>query len=57
VLPNLVGLTWSQALRATSERGLGLRRNAVFFASIPMVVSAQQPACARIDGARHRGAP
>jgi hypothetical protein len=42
-VPNLVGLTWTQALGVTSARGLGLRRNAVFFASIPMVVSAQQP--------------
>ena len=26
-VPNLVGLTWPEALGATSERGLGLRRN------------------------------
>jgi hypothetical protein len=42
-VPNLVGLTWPQALGATSARGLGLRRNAVFFASIPMVVVTQEP--------------
>jgi hypothetical protein len=42
-VPNLVGLTWSQALGATSARGLGLRRNAVAFASVPMLVSTQEP--------------
>jgi hypothetical protein len=42
-VPNLVGLTWPQALGATSARGLGLQRNAVFFASIPMIVAKQQP--------------
>ncbi len=42
-VPNLVGLTWSEAMGATSARGLGLRRNAVFFASIPMVVASQEP--------------
>jgi methionine-rich copper-binding protein CopC len=42
-VPNVIGLTWPEALGATSERGLGLRRNAVFFASIPMVVASQDP--------------
>ncbi len=42
-VPNLVGLTWSQALGATTARGLGLRRNAVLFASTPMVVTSQAP--------------
>jgi hypothetical protein len=42
-VPNLVGLTWSQALGATTARGLGLRRNAVLFASVPMVVANQEP--------------
>src|SRR5439155_6943242 len=42
-VPNLVGLTWPQALGATSARGLGLRRNAVLFSSIPMVVTSQDP--------------
>jgi hypothetical protein len=42
-VPNLVGLSWPQALGATSARGLGLRRSAVFFASIPMIVAKQEP--------------
>jgi hypothetical protein len=42
-VPNLVGLTWPQALGATTARGLGLKRNAVFFAAIPMVVAKQEP--------------
>jgi hypothetical protein len=42
-VPNLVGLTWSQAIGATTARGLGLRRNAVLFASVPMVVANQEP--------------
>ncbi len=42
-VPDLVGLTWSQALGAANARGLGLQRNAVFFASIPMVVGNQLP--------------
>jgi hypothetical protein len=42
-VPNLVGLTWSQALGATTARGLGLSRNAVFFAAIPMIVTKQDP--------------
>ena len=42
-VPNLVGLTWSQALGATTARGLGLQRNAVLFASVPMVVANQEP--------------
>ena len=42
-VPNLVGLTWSQALGAANARGLGLQRSAVFFASIPMVVANQLP--------------
>lgn len=42
-VPNLVGLTWPQALGATTARGLGLRRNAVFFAAIPMIVAKQDP--------------
>lgn len=42
-VPNVVGLTWSQALGATTARGLGLRRSAVFFASIPMIVATQEP--------------
>jgi len=43
-VPNLVGLTWPQAVGATAARGLGLRRNAVVFASVPMIVSTQEPA-------------
>jgi hypothetical protein len=42
-VPNLVDLSWSEALGATSARGLGLQRNAVFFASIPMTVTKQEP--------------
>jgi hypothetical protein len=42
-VPNLLGLTWSQALGATKARGLGLRHDSVFFASIPMVVANQDP--------------
>jgi hypothetical protein len=42
-VPNLVGLTWPQALGATTARGLGLRRNAVFFAAIPMIIAKQEP--------------
>ena len=42
-VPNLVGLTWSQALGTANARGLGLQRNAVFFASIPMIVANQLP--------------
>ncbi len=42
-VPNLVGLTWPQALGATTARGLSLTRNAVFFASIPMIVAKQEP--------------
>jgi len=42
-VPNLVGLTWSQALSATNARGLGLRRDSVFFASIRTVVANQEP--------------
>jgi hypothetical protein len=42
-VPNLVGLTWSQALGAANARGLALQRNAVFFASIPMIVANQLP--------------
>lgn len=42
-VPNLVGLNWSQAVGATSARGLGLRRNAAFFASIPMTITKQAP--------------
>jgi hypothetical protein len=41
-VPNLVGLTWAQALGATTARGLALRRT-VFFPSIPMVVASQDP--------------
>jgi len=43
-VPNLLGLTWPQALGATSVRGLGLRRDAVLSLSVPMVVSSQDPA-------------
>ncbi len=43
-VPNLVGLIWSQALGATAARGLGLRRDGVFFASVPTVVASQDPA-------------
>jgi len=42
-VPNLVGLTWPQALGATSARGLGLKRNALLYSSIPMVVGSQDP--------------
>jgi len=42
-VPNLVGLTWSQALGAANARGLALQRSAVFFASIPMIVANQLP--------------
>jgi hypothetical protein len=43
-VPNLLGLTWPEALGATSARGLGLRRSAVFFSSVPMLVTSQDPA-------------
>ena len=43
-VPNLVGLDWTHALGATSARGLGLKRDAVGFASIPMFVTSQDPA-------------
>ncbi len=42
-VPDLVGLTWSQALGATTSRGLGLSRNQALFATVPMVVESQQP--------------
>ena len=42
-VPNLLGLDWAHALGATSARGLGLRRDAVGFASIPMFVTSQDP--------------
>jgi len=42
-VPNLVGLTWPQALSATTARGLALMRNAVFYSSIPLVVGSQDP--------------
>jgi hypothetical protein len=42
-VPDLVGLTWSQALGATTSRGLGLRRNQALFATVPMVIESQQP--------------
>src|SRR2546430_1117141 len=38
-VPNLVGLDWTHALGATSARGLGLKRDAIGFASIPMFVT------------------
>lgn len=53
-VPDLVGLTWPEALGATAARGLGLRRNAVFFASIPMVVASQDPPAPALA---ERGAP
>ncbi|MFL6039566.1 MAG: Ig-like domain-containing protein [Gaiellaceae bacterium] len=43
-VPNLVGLNWAQALGATSARELGLKRDAIGFASIPMFVTSQDPA-------------
>ena len=43
-VPNLVGLDWMHALGATSARGLGLKRDAIGFASIPMFVTSQDPA-------------
>ena len=43
-VPKLVGLTWAQALDATSARGLGLHRNDVAFATVPTVVARQAPA-------------
>jgi hypothetical protein len=42
-VPNLVGLTWPQAVSATSSRGLALRRDQTLFAAVPMVVQSQQP--------------
>lgn len=42
-VPDLVGLTWPQALGATTSRGLGLRRDQALFATVPMVVQSQQP--------------
>src|SRR5919201_2349792 len=42
-VPDLVGLDWAHALSAASARGLGLRRDAVAFGSIPMVVTSQTP--------------
>ena len=42
-VPNLMGLTWSQALDAASARGLTLKRDGVGFASIPMFVTTQDP--------------
>jgi hypothetical protein len=42
-VPDLVGLTWAQALGATSARGLGLLHDATFFAGIPMTVATQLP--------------
>jgi hypothetical protein len=54
-VPNLVGLTWSEAGGATSARGLGLRRSSASFASLlPMVVSSQQPPAPALA---ERGAP
>jgi hypothetical protein len=42
-VPDLTGLTWTQAVAATSARGLALRRNQPVFASVPMLVKSQQP--------------
>lgn len=43
-VPNLVGLSWPEALDAASARGLVLKRDGAGFASIPMFVTAQDPA-------------
>jgi large repetitive protein len=53
-VPNLVGLDWSQALNATSTRGLGLHRDSVAFGSIPMFVTSQTPA---VPAVVERGTP
>jgi hypothetical protein len=42
-VPNLVGLTWAQAVGAASARGLGLKRSAVLASSSPLVVGVQDP--------------
>jgi hypothetical protein len=43
-VPNLVGLTWPQAMVATSARGLAASHDLPVFAAVPMVVTGQQPA-------------
>jgi hypothetical protein len=50
-VPDLVGLTWRQALGVASARGLALRRNQPLF-SVPMRVATQEPA---VPGLAARG--
>jgi Big-like domain-containing protein len=42
-VPNLLGLTWPQALGATSVYGLALRRSAASFTGPRMLVTGQEP--------------
>jgi hypothetical protein len=53
-VPNLIGLNWSQAVGATSARGLGLKRDAAAFPSVPMFVTSQDPATPALT---ERGSP
>jgi hypothetical protein len=43
-VPNLVGLSWNQAVGAASARGLALHRDQSLFPNVPVVVEDQQPA-------------
>jgi hypothetical protein len=51
-VPNLLGLTWPQAIGATSARGLAARHDLPLFADVPMVVASQDPAAPAL---RERG--
>jgi hypothetical protein len=42
-VPNVMGLSWVEALAATSARGLVLKREGVTFGSLPMFVFRQDP--------------
>jgi Bacterial Ig-like domain len=42
-VPSLSGMSWAQALAATSARGLGLKRDVAGFPAVPMFVSSQDP--------------
>jgi hypothetical protein len=53
-VPNLVGLNWAQAVGATSARGLGLKRDAAAFPSVPMFVTDQDPSAPALA---ERGTP
>jgi hypothetical protein len=53
-VPDLLGLTWVQALAATAGRGLELRRSAASFTGASMLVSSQEP---MVPALAERGSP